>query len=97
MSDNDENFSGDENKEDEQHDSLEDREHDESNSSEQNVEDDLAGVTEIVENGRTQSIQESFIEEFLPHVQDLIREYGITIEMLDGNSVLNVESTQEEL
>ena len=77
---------------------MEDREHDESNSSEQIVQDDLAGETEEMENGTTtQSVQESFIEEFLPHVQDIIREFGFTMELLDGDFVLNVQLTQEEL
>ena len=96
MTDNGKNSSNNENN-DEQHESLENGNPDESNFRQGNVEDDLAGAMAGVENGRTtQSIQESFIEEFLPHVQDLIREYGFTIEMLDGNSV-NVESTQDKL
>ena len=96
MTDNGKNSSNNENN-DEPHESLENENPNESNSREENVQDDLTAITEGVENGRIQSIQESFIEEFLPHVQDLIREYGFTMELLGGDFVLNVESTQEEL
>ena len=77
---------------------LEHGERDVSNG-EQNVQDRLGEVTAEIENcRRRRSIQETLIQEFnfLPHVLDLIREHGYTMEALD-DFVLNVQSTQEEM
>ncbi|XP_046850177.1 uncharacterized protein LOC124443689 [Xenia sp. Carnegie-2017] len=65
---------------------------------EQIVRGRLGEVTSGIENcGRRRPIQETLIEEFdfLPHVLDLIREHGYSMEALD-DFVLNVQSTQEE-
>ena len=77
---------------------LEHGEHEVSNG-EQIVHHNLVEVTAGIEkSGRGHPIQETLIEEFefLPHVLDLIREHGYTMEALD-DFVLNVQSTQEEV